>query len=118
MSFRNQAEFSLLQLIFTMTAHIIACGELAENEADLKKIAELFMIVQDSATPISLLLPWFPNSAKKAKKQANMELYTMVYPYVETRRHTEPTTEAMDIMIAEGATTHDVVSVSLSLKTT
>lgn len=84
-----------------MTAHTLVCDELANNEADLKKIAELLMTVQGSAAPVSLLLPWFPGPAKRAKKQANMELHTILYTYVETRRHAEPTTNAIDIMIAE-----------------
>ena len=100
-----------------MTARILTCGELVKNETDLKKILELFMSVQSSATPASLLFPWFPSPAKKAKKRATVELYTMLCTYVETRRHAEPTTDAIDILIAEGDTTQGIVAVSLALKT-
>ena len=107
-----------MQLVFIMTARVLTCGELVKNEADLKRIAELFMTVQGSATPASLLFPWFPSSAKKEKRRANVELYTMLSTYVETRRHAEPTTDAIDILIAEGDTTQGIVGVSLALKAT
>ena len=85
-----------------MTAHIFICRELAKNKSDLKKIEELFMTLQTHATPTSLLLPWFPSPARKAGKQANTELYTMLYTYVENRRCGEPTNDAVDLLIANG----------------
>ena len=101
-----------------MTTRILACDELAKNEADLKKIAELLMTVQSSATPVSLLLPWLPSTARKEKKQATTALYTLLYKYVEARRHAEPTNDAIDIQIAEGDTTQSIVGVSLALEAT
>jgi len=95
-----------------MTARVATCHDLTKNDADLKKIGELFMTLQTSATPISLLLPWFPSSAKKAKKDATTELFVMLYTYVETRRHSEPTSDAIDVLIAEGETTQNIVGVS------
>jgi len=95
-----------------MTAHIIACHDLAKNEADLKKIGELFLTLQTSATPASLLLPWFPSSARKTGKEATTELFTMLYAYVETRRHAGSTSDAIDVLIADGETTQNIVGVS------
>jgi len=99
-----------------MTARMISCRDLTENRADLKKVGELFMTLQTSATPASLILPWYPSSARKAGKQATTELYTMIYTYVETRRRAEPTTDAIDVLIAEGETTQSIVEVSPTLK--
>ena len=95
-----------------MTARVATCHDLTKNAADLKKIGELFMTLQTSATPISLLLPWFPSSATKAKKDATTELFMMLYTYVETRRHAEPTSDAIDVLIADGETTQNIVGVS------
>ena len=95
-----------------MTARIIACRDLAENEADLTRIGELFTTLQSSATPTSLLLPWFPSSARKAGKEATTQLFTMLYAYVETRRHAQPTSDAIDVLIADGGTTQNIVGVS------
>ena len=99
-----------------MTTRMISCRDLTENRADLKKVEELFMTLQTSATPASLILPWHPSSARKAGKQATTELYTMIYTYVETRRRAEPTTDAIDVLIAEGETTQNIVGVSPTLK--
>jgi len=97
-----------------MTARMATCHDLTKNEADLKKINELFMTLQTSATPTSLLLPWFPSPARKIGKDATTELFTMLYTYVETRRHAEPTSDAIDVLIADGETTQNIVGVSLT----
>ena len=95
-----------------MTARMIACHDLTKNEADLKKIGKLLLIFLTSGTPTSLLLPWFPSPAKKTGKEATTELFTMLYTYVETRRHAEPTSDAIDALIADGETTEAIVGVS------
>ena len=92
------------------------CHDLTKNEADLKKIGELFFTLQTSATPTSLVLPWFPSPARKAVKQATTELFTILRTYVETRRSAEPTSDAIDVMIAEGETTQNIVRVSRAPK--
>jgi len=95
-----------------MTARMTTCRDLTENEADLKRIGKLFMTIQTSATAVSLLLPWFPSPARKAGKEASVEMYTTLYTYVETRRHADPTSDAIDILIADGKTTQGIVQVS------
>lgn len=95
-----------------MTARMTTCRDLTNNDADLKKIGKLFMTIQTSATVVSLLLPWFPSPARKVGKQASVEMYTTLYTYVETRRHAEPTSDAIDILIADGKTTQSIVQVS------
>ena len=95
-----------------MTARIFMCHDLTTNEADLKKIEELFTTLQTGATPASLLFPWFPSPARNAVKQATTELYTMLYTYIETRRHAELTSDAIEVLIDDGETTQDIVGVS------
>ena len=41
------------------------CDSLARNDADLEKIGGLFLTFEKSATPSSVLLPWFPSPARK-----------------------------------------------------
>ena len=94
-----------------MTARIVTCHELTRSETDLKKINDLFMALQTSATPAALLLAWFPSLAKRLAKEATSELFTVIYSYVEARRHAEPTCDAIDILIAEGETTQSIVEV-------
>ena len=95
-----------------MTARMTTCHDLTNNEADLKKIEELFMTLDANSTLASLLLPWFPSPARRAKKQATTEMYTMLHTYVENRRSAEPTSDAIDVLIAGGETTQSIVGVS------
>lgn len=99
-----------------MTARVTTCNDLAKNETDLKKVRELFLTLQKSATPTSLLLPWFPGSARKTGKEVTTELFTVLYTYVETRRRAELTNDAIDVLIADGETTETIVRVSSALK--
>jgi len=112
--FELSAELTL-QLGFAMTARVTTCHDLMKNEVDLRRIGELFRTLQTSATFTSLLLPWFPSSARKAGKEAVTELFTMLHTYVETRRHAELTNDAIDVLIADEETTPTIVGVSPTL---
>ena len=94
-----------------MTARMTTCDDLMKNEADLKKLSDLFMALQMSATPVALLLAWLPSLAKRLAKEATTELFTVLYTYIETRRHAEPASDAIDVLIAEGETTQNIVEV-------
>ena len=94
----DRRRVSPFQLVFVMTTHMLSCRDLTTNEADLKKFGKLFMTLQTSTTPVSLLLPWFPSPARKMGRQATTDIYTMLYTYVGTRRHMDPTSDAIDIL--------------------
>ena len=95
-----------------MTARMAACRDLAKNGADLKKIKELYMTIHTSTTPVSALLPWFPGPARKSINRATTELYTLLHTYVKARRHAEPTSDAIDVLMANGETDHKIAAVS------
>jgi len=95
-----------------MTARMATCRDLSKNEADLNKIREVFLILKASATPTSLLLSYFPGASRKTAKQVTSELYTLLHDYVEARRRApEFTSDAIDILIADGETTQNIVGV-------
>ena len=104
-----------IQLVLTMTARMTTCHNLMKNGADVKKVGELLMTIQTGVTPTSLVLPWLPSPAKKARTQATTELYSILYAYVENRRHAELTSDAIDVLIADGETTQMIVGVSTTL---
>ena len=95
-----------------MTARLTACRDLTKNRADLKKIKELLITIQDSTTPVSALLPWFPGPARKSINQATTELYTLLLTYAKARRNAEPTSDAIDVLIADGETDYKIAGVS------
>jgi hypothetical protein len=89
------------------------CHDLTKNGSDLKKLGELFQTLQTSSTPASLILPWFPSSARRIIKQASTEMFTVLASYVEARRNEKLTNDAIDVLIADGETTQNIVGVSL-----
>ena len=91
---------------------MITCNDLTKNEADLKRIGGLLLTIQTSVTPTSLVLPWFPSPARKARDQATAELFTTLYAYIEARRHADITSDAIDFLITEEETTQNIVEVS------
>ena len=95
-----------------MTARMTTCRDLTKNGADLKKIKELFMTIHESTTPASSLLPWFPGPARKSINRATTDLYTLLHTYVKARRHAEPTSDAIDVLIVDGETDQKIVAVS------
>jgi hypothetical protein len=103
------------QLIFVLTARMTTCEELTKNKADLKRILELFSTLHTSSTPAAVLLPWFPSPARKKTREATTELFTILCTYVEARRKAEPTSEAIDVLIAEGESTQSIADVSFAL---
>lgn len=88
------------------------CRELTENETDLKRIEKLFMDLQSSATPISLVLTWFLSPAKMSGMLATTELFTMLRSYVDNRRNAVPSSDAIDMLIADGESTQVIVEAS------
>ena len=95
-----------------MTARMTTCRDLTKNGADLRKIKESFMTIHTNSTPVSCLLPWFPGPARKSVNRATTELYSMLLNYVEARRHAEPTSDAIDVLIADGETDQSIAGVS------
>ena len=70
--------------------------------------------IRASTTPVFALLPWFPGPARKSINRATTELYTLLYTYVKARRHAEPTSDAIDVLIAGGETDQKTVAVNSS----
>ena len=89
-----------------------ACRDLTKNGADLKKVKELFMTIHTCTSPVSSLLPWFPGPARKSINRATTELYILLLTYIKARRHAEPTSDAIDVLIADGETDQTIASVS------
>ena len=95
-----------------MTARLVSCDDLTKNEADLKRIRELFTTMHTSTTAVSLLLPWFPSPGRKSVKKSTTELFCLLQTHVEARRSAEPKSDAIDLLIAEGETSVNIAGAS------
>lgn len=99
-----------------MTVRMASCDELAKDRDAIKKMTDLYWRLEKSATPVSLLLPWFPGSAKRNKKEATTGLYNLLSGYIDLRRKAEvPSSDAFDLLIAQGEENPEIVGVRFSV---
>lgn len=98
-----------------MTVRMASCRELSENRAAVAQLAKHLLSIEKSASPVSVLLPWFPGSAKKAKHKATTALYTLLLSYVHLRRKALtsqlPSMDPIDLFISQGAPDDTIVEV-------
>ena len=88
------------------------CRELATNMDAMARIQGDYMMLEKSATPVALLLPWFPSTAKKNNETATRNLFTTLYGYVEMRRKADTrTSDAIDVLLSNGLTSEEIVGV-------
>ena len=96
-----------------MTVRVTTCQELAENKDDIERLTQHYWDLEKSATPVVLLLPWFPSRAKKAQRISSRALFTLLYKYVDLRRKAPvPSSNSIDTLIAYGDTNEAIVAVS------
>ena len=104
----------IYDLVFQMTVRMASCDELAADPKSVQKMSDLFCKLEKSATPMSLLFPWFPGTAKRNEKQAVKDLYAMLSHYVDVRRKAEaPNSDAIDIFITIGEDNPTIIGVGL-----
>ena len=99
-----------------MIARIATCHDLAKNEVDLGKITGSFWSLRACATPTALILPWFPSLARVGQLMAHYKIFRVLSKHIEARRRVEPTSDAIDVLIAEGETTRNIVQASFRSK--
>ena len=89
------------------------CRELAEDKQAIQDIRRHYFDMEQSTTPVSVLLPWFPGPAKKTKLKATGELYLLIRKYVTMRGETKtPSSDSIDLLIANGDSDEVIISVS------
>jgi sterol 14-demethylase len=90
-----------------------SCAELADDFKAIEEIQDLYWQLEKSATPMALLLPWFPGPAKKTKERVTKDLYLKLCDYVELRKNAAvPSSDAIDVLLAKGVPQPEIVQVS------
>lgn len=106
----------LAQLVFQMTVRMATCKELAEDPDSIDRLAKHYWDLEKSATPVHLLLPWFPGTAKRQNKTSTTNLYNLINSYVQLRRNSPvPSMDAIDLLIAHGDTDTTIIGVSINI---
>lgn len=99
-------------MVFHLTIRAGSCREIADSPAAVKRVIELFWLVQRGSTAMTVLLPWLPSRARKLKIDATKELYNIVKGHVEDRQKTgRRETDAMQVLLDEGDGVNDIVDV-------
>jgi hypothetical protein len=106
----------IYDLVIQMTVRIASCQELAADPRAVKRLGDLYWMLEKSATPVGLLLPWFPGTAKKSKRVATTGLYEMLSHHVDVRQKAEVSnSDAIDTLIADGADATIIVEVRTAM---
>ncbi|KII87907.1 hypothetical protein PLICRDRAFT_42425 [Plicaturopsis crispa FD-325 SS-3] len=103
-------------LVFQMTVRMATCRELSSSRSEVERLSKLYWELEKSATPVKLLLPWFPSKAKKDGENATMGLYMMLNDYVELRRNAKvPSSDAIDVLIQDGTDNPTIIGFILGV---
>ncbi|KAJ8474302.1 hypothetical protein ONZ45_g15988 [Pleurotus djamor] len=93
----------LYDLAFQMIVRMATCSELAEDKEAVTQLSDNFEKLERNATLLSLLLSWFPGSAKKAQREATAAMFNTIDHYVDLRRKAGASSaEAIDMLLQEG----------------
>ncbi|KAJ7181463.1 cytochrome P450 [Mycena crocata] len=100
----------IYKAVFQVTVRMASCSELADDAAVVSQLSELYWLLEKGTTPVSVLLPWFPSPARKAREKATAELFGLLYGYVERRRTAAvPSSDAFDVLISQDTSTEVIV---------
>jgi hypothetical protein len=100
-----------------MTIRMATCRELATDLDAIDKLQKDYWMLKNSATPAALLLPWLPSMGSRNRKQATKNLYKTLYGYVEKRKVSTPSSDAIDTLLARGLSADDTIRVGIPVST-
>ncbi|GBE78810.1 hypothetical protein SCP_0200070 [Sparassis crispa] len=106
----------IYDLVFWMTIRMASCSELADDTEASARFEENFWTLEQSSTPVALLLPWFPSRAKRNRERATRELYSMLQGYIDKRRNADvPSADTIDLLLQDGAEDAEIIQFILSV---
>jgi sterol 14-demethylase len=93
-----------------------SCRELASDLPTLTEFQRHYWILEKSATPTALLLPWFPGPAKRAKEASTKALFTILTDYIEKRKKAPvPSSDGIDLLLGQGIDNISIISFVLTV---
>ena len=100
-------------VVFQMTVRMATCREFADDSVTVDQLFGLYWKLEKSATPVGVLLPWFPSKANRDKMKANADMYNLLSGYVGSRRSAQESgSDAIDLLIAQGDDDSAIIGVS------
>jgi hypothetical protein len=92
---------------------VASCRELSDDREAVTRIAKHYWSIEKNGTHVTMLLPWFPSFARKAKQKATMALYATILSYVTARRKalTLSIVDPIDFFISQELSNDTIVGV-------
>ena len=95
-----------------MTVRMASCRELSDDREVIARLSKNYLEIEKNGTPVTVLFPWFPSFAKRAKKKAMMVLYNTFLSYIELRRKSSnPSNDPIDLFISQGLSDDAIIGV-------
>lgn len=95
-----------------MTVRMASCRELSEDGEAIARLAKYISEIENTETPTTVLLPWFPGPSKRRKKKATQALYNLILSYIELRRKSSaPSNDPIDLFISLGLSDDSIIQV-------
>jgi hypothetical protein len=95
-----------------MTVRMASCRELSEDREAVAQIANKYWEIEKNGTAVTILFPWFPIFARRAKKKATKALYNIILTYIDLRRKSStPSNDPIDLFISEGLSDDNIIAV-------
>ncbi|KAG6816872.1 hypothetical protein H0H87_002193 [Tephrocybe sp. NHM501043] len=112
---RIQPFREVYDLAFQTTIRVATCRELSEDRETINSLAQAYWDFETSTSAVSLLFPWLPNNLRRKRQRATETIYGTLAQFVALRRRAQsPTSDAIDVLISEGASDEIIVGFVLT----
>ncbi|KAK7460591.1 hypothetical protein VKT23_009312 [Stygiomarasmius scandens] len=75
------------EFIFKLTARLLICTEIADDDELRKHVRTLYWNIEDAATSFTNLVSWIPTAQKRLAASSTMELSKILFGIIATRRN-------------------------------
>jgi len=104
---------SIYKLVFQLTMRTVACREIADDPALLKRTLRLYEDVEHAATPTVIMYPSLPSPGKLKRMWGGAQLYMIFKKIVDERRKTgRKEDDALQFLIDQGDDIKSIITVS------
>jgi cytochrome P450 len=102
---------SMYELVYQFTMRTVACNDIADDPALLKKTLGLFEMVEAAATPFMIMYPWMPLWGKLKRVSGGGQLYIILKGIVDKRKKTGTRgDDALQYLMDQGDTLTEMIT--------
>lgn len=103
---------SIYRLVYKFTMRTVACNDIADDPALLKKTLALFEAIEGAASPLMIMYPWLPLPGKIKRTYAGAQLYMVIRGIMDARKTSGKRDEddALQYLMDEGDNATDIIT--------